>query len=401
MGQRIYEIALFLPPTPGYLSDVVTGVQEYARSSGSWAVEVCYTLAIAESTVKTWKPDGILLNAVDGDWAPLIRKLARPTVQIGGLMIPGIPQVRTDNRAIGQLASKYLLDRGFQRFAYFGYGNIPWANQRRVAFETALQARGLTCISFNAQSSEIHSSNITGVVADWVRSLPKPIAIFACHDRAAMILGHACGYVGLDVPDQVAILGVDNNIFECGFTTPPISSIMGSARRIGYHAAALLDAQIKGQKVDLTPMAVQPAGVHTRASTDIFAVRDLDVAAALKYIDAHAGEALLVEDVARAVIVSRRMLERKFRAILHHRPRERILRAHLEVAKRLLIQTDVSMLDAALRSGFPSGSKFSAVFKREVGVSPRDFRRLYSAAPTATASNRFDVSPHRDTELYP
>jgi LacI family transcriptional regulator len=119
--------------------------------------------------------------------------------------------------------------------------------------------------------------------------------------------------------------------------------------------------------------------VETRASTDIFAVADADVTAALRFIEDHAGEMITVEDVVRASFATRRMLERKFKSLLRHSPRERILRAHLEQSKRLLIHTGLSMLDVALHSGFPSGSKFSAVFKREIGVGPSQFRRLYGS----------------------
>jgi LacI family transcriptional regulator len=384
MNRRIYEIALFLPPTPGYLSDVVSGVQEYARSAANWSVEVCSSLLIAEASVVGWRPDGILLNAVDGEWGPLIRRLKLPTVQIGGNALGDVPQVRTDNEAIGALAAKYLLDRGFKNFAYFGYSGIEWAQIRKRAFTSALAERNIQCSAYDEDIGVIHSRNITGSIAKWVASLPSPVAVLSCHDRAAMILGHACSHLGLEVPEQVAILGVDNNIFECGFTNPPISSIMGSARRIGYQAAVTLDALMRREKIDRTPTLVKPAGVETRASTDIFAVSDPDVAEALRYIDEHAEEAILVEDVARAVFASRRMLERKFKALLHHSPRELIMRSHLEHSKRLLIHTDLSMLDVAVRSGFPSGSKFSAVFKREIGVGPREFRRLYGAIRPAS-----------------
>jgi len=383
MDQRVYEIALFIPPTPGYLSDVVSGVQECARALGNWAVETCYSLPLAEAHMSFWKPDGILLNATDGDWAPLIRRLGIPTVQIGGNAIPGIPQVRTDNAAIGELAAKYLLERGFSRFACMGYAYVEWSQNRRNAFERMLKSRGFESLVFEGQRGWIHANQVTGRIADWVRTLPKPIAVFACHDRAAMLLGHACAHLGIRVPEDVAILGVDNNLFECGFTHQPISSVMGSARRIGYHAAAMLDQLMHGRPVESKLLLVQPAGVETRASTDIFAVADPDVAASLRYIEKHADAPIMVKDVAKAVFATRRMLERKFKDLLHSSPRERILLAHLQRAKRLLIHTQLSMLDVGLRSGFLSGSQFSTVFKREIGIGPTEFRRLYGVSTAA------------------
>lgn len=373
------QIGLFLPPTPGYLSDVVMGVQEFARSTNGWVVEVCYTLAIAENSTCVWKPDGILVNASDGDWQPLIKKLGVPTVQIGGQAIPDLPRVVTDNEAIAQMAARHFLQRGFRNFAYLGYGSMGWSRERGQAYIKALADAGYECHTMLAAQGEIHALGVCGPLAAWVKQLPKPVAIFACHDRAAMLAGHACAHVGCEMPDDVAILGVDNNAMECGFTSPPISSIMGSARRIGYQAAELLDRMMRGEAVPHEPQRVAPAGVAARGSTDIYASDDPDLVAALNYIRDHAGEPIEVGDVAKATIVTRRMLERKFRALMNRSPREHILWAHVEQAKSLLINTNLSILDVALRSGFPSSSKFSTVFKRETSLSPMAFRRLYGS----------------------
>ncbi len=380
MAQRFKQVALFLPPTPGYLSDVLNGVIEFARSSGDWVIEVCHTLAIAEATVAWWRPDGVLLNATDGDWAPLIERLGIPTVQVGGQPLGTVPRVVTDNDAIGRLAARHFIDRGFRNFAYLGYGSLAWSCERGRAFCESLEEAGLRCNTYGDDGGIIHASNVQGTLADWVAKLPKPVAVFACHDRAAMLLGRACAWLKLEVPDNVAILGVDNNPVECGLTTPAISSVMGSARRIGYQGSVLLDRMMKGEPVSLDSLRVAPAGVAVRGSSDIYATDDPDLLAAIKYIKQHADEPIEVGDVARAIIVTRRMLERKFRAILNRSPREQILLAHVETAKDLLINTNLSMLEVAIRSGFPSSSKFATVFKREATLAPLAFRRLYGTA---------------------
>lgn len=374
------QIALFLPATPGYMSDVLSGVLEYARSAGDWVIEVCHTLAIAEGAVDWWRPDGVLVNAADGDWASIIARLGVPTVQVGGTRLDGVSRVVTDNRAIGRLAARHFIDRGFRTFAFLGYGDLPWSNERREAYSDALREAGHCCDHVAMQPGFIHANTVHSTLAEWVRALPKPIAVFACHDRAAMLLGRACDYLHVEVPEAVAILGVDNNPVDCMLTTPSISSVMGSARRIGYQGSLMLDRLMRGERLSSEPVHVAPAGVAVRGSSDIYATDDPDLLAALKYIKAHADEPIEVTDVARAVIATRRMLERKFRAILGRSPREQILLAHIDRAKELLIHSDQSMLDVAVRSGFPSGSKFSAVFKRETGLSPKSFRKLYGQA---------------------
>lgn len=380
MPQRFKQIGIFMPPTPGYLADVMGGVIEFATSAGDWVIEVCHTTAIAEASMRWWRPDGILVNASDDDWAPLIARLDVPCVQVGGQALPGVPRVVTDNDAIGRMAAQHFIARGFRQFAYLGYENLGWADERARAFCAALGEAGLKCHTISENGSMIHANNVQSSLADWVAALPKPIGVFACHDRAAMLLGRACSGLNIEVPDDVAILGVDNNPVECALTMPPLSSIMGSARRIGYQGSVLLDQLMRGEKVSTFPLRVAPAGVAVRGSTDVYATDDPDLLAALKYIKEHADEPIEVKDVAQAIIVTRRMLERKFRAILGRSPRQQILLAHIEAAKHLLIHTSLSMLDVAIRSGFPSSSKFSTVFRRETDLAPLAFRRLYGQA---------------------
>ena len=177
--------------------------------------------------------------------------------------------------------------------------------------------------------------------------------------------------------------------WNAGLSTPPLSSIMGimgSAKRVGYESAALLDRLLNGAAAPLKPLLVPPAGVACRQSTDVLAISDPDLVAALKYIKTNASQQISVGDIADAVLVSRRMLERKFNRILNRSPREEILRAHLLLAKSLLVTTELQVLEVAISSGFPSASKLSGVFKREIGVSPTVYRRLYG-----TSMDKFGV----------
>jgi LacI family transcriptional regulator len=377
MARGLRHIGLFFPPTLGYFADVVMGVQEFARGEGNWSVEVCQNLPIARAVTRQWRPDGALVNLSDGDWAPLLKQLDIPVVQVGGAPSPSLPGVLPDDSAIGKLAASHLLDCGFRNLAFCGYRHLAWSTQRADAFRLAIQRSGRNCDVLLGGLGEISTQSVASLLAPWIRRLSKPVAIFACHDRVAMLVGNACSLLNLKVPDEVAILGVDNNPLECGFTAPPLSSVMGSARRIGYQAAELLCSLMRGAKVKNKPILVAPAGVAARASTDVLATDDPDLAAALRFIRANAGEPIDVSDVAEATLVSRRMLERKFQTALDRSPRQQILISHIELAQTLLIDTTLSTLAVAMRSGFPSGSKFSAVFKRETGLAPTTFRSLY------------------------
>jgi LacI family transcriptional regulator len=276
MPRGLRQIALFFPPTLGYFGDVVMGIQEFARGQGDWAVEVCQNLPAAKLATRNWKPDGILVNLSDGDWTKLLKRLGVPAVQVGGTVNSGMHRVLTNDRAIGELAAGHLLDRGFRNLAFCGYQHLAWSTDRAAAFAEAIARSGKSCQTLFGKPGEIGVASIQTILAGWIARLPKPVGIFACHDRVAMLVANACWHLGLRVPDEVAILGVDNNPSECGFTSPAISSIMGSARRIGYQAAELLERLMRGARVRESPLLVSPAGVAMRASTDVFASDDPD-----------------------------------------------------------------------------------------------------------------------------
>jgi LacI family transcriptional regulator len=385
---RVKQIALFLPLSPGYFSDVVAGVQEFASRDGVWSTEVCSTAKDAEATLKSWRPDGILLNAIDNQWSQLLASCDVPIVQVGGEPMQGVPRVMTDNTAIGTLAADHLVERCFTNLAFVGYKRFEWAMQRRDAFRQRALDLGKNYLEFCAEFEQLHTARVADTLAGWVTSLPKPCAVFACHDRVAMLIGHACTVAGVDVPKELAILGVDNSLLECGFTRPTLSSIMGSARRIGYEASALLSQLMSGTAVSMVPKRIAPAGVAVRPSTDVFASDDPDVRAALAYIDSHLGDPFSVAEMARDLMCTRRMLERKFADVLCCSPADQILRSRIARAKTLLIETTLPILVIAGECGFPSGSKFCAVFKRETDITPLSFRKYYGNPRTVSGTTR-------------
>ena len=368
---------MLFAPTVGYYADVVTGVQQAAGEAGNWSVEICPSFEAAVEATRGWTPDGVLVGGAGEDWPGLLGRLGCPAVQIGGPAMADVPRVTTDNHAIGRMAATHFADRGFTRFAFVGYARTDWSDERLSGFRQVLAAAGRDCATLQADRGELAASAVTGLLADWLAALPKPVALFAVHDRAAVLCANACAYLGLRVPEGVAILGVDNNLVECGFARPALSSVMGSARRIGYEGAALLQRLMDGGDPPGRDLKVPPAGVAVRPSSDVLAIDDADLVDALRFIRRHAAEPIRVADVAEAMLLSRRLLERKFRAHLGRSPREEILRVHLEEARTLLASTDLPLVDVAVRSGFPSASKFSAVFHRETGLSPSAFRRMY------------------------
>ena len=378
VNRKMLEIALCMTPTVGYIGDLLMGVQEYVRQHPNWITEISATHRINRGTLEGWKPDGILVDwGYNEPWEPLIKGFGGSVVQVGGQAIPGVPRVSSDNFAIGRIAAEYYLQRGFQHFAYCGYNLLDWSQEREEGFRATLAKAGHSCEIFPEGKIFVHAGTVTTHVHGWLSQLPRPVAIMACHDRIGTLLVKACEIAGIRVPEEVAVLGVDNNPFECMLPETPLSSIAGSARRIGYEAAAMLDGLIAGRPAPKETLFVPPAGVVTRQSTDVLALQDPDLIAAMHYIEKHAGQPIKVQDVAEGILVTRRMLERKFRAILKRSPREEILRAHVEMAKNLLVKTRDSIMQVGLKSGFPSSSKFASVFRREAGMTPTEFRDRY------------------------
>jgi LacI family transcriptional regulator len=315
------------------------------------------------------------------------------------MCVPGLARVSTDNTEIGKVAADHFLERGLRRFAFCGYDRNDWSGERGQGFIDRLATAGHSCTAeFHAGVGQIYVKAIIDDLARWIDSLPKPIAIFACHDRVAMLLAKTCQYLHVPVPEDVAILGVDDDPLEGGFSSPPLSSVIGSARRVGYEAAALLDKMMRGQPIESKVITVPPAGIAVRRSTDVLTVDDADVAAALRYIRDHATDPVEVSDLVTDLQISRRNLERKFRSLLNRTPYEEIRRVRLAHAKTLLLGTHRSILDVALDSGFPSASTFSAVFNRETGLSPRVFRKLYRSRAGREADTQGSASKETRTK---
>jgi LacI family transcriptional regulator len=212
-------------------------------------------------------------------------------------------------------------------------------------------------------------------LTDWLLAQPKPLAVLACNDSRARECAQICEDLSIHVPSEIAILGVDNDDLFCRLSHPPLSSVMVPWEKIGYRAAELLDRRIEGKSVPRGLSKIPPSGVVERQSTDVIAVADADLRAALHFIRTNSTRPITVEDVAEAVPLSRRDLEQRFRKLLKRSPLEEIRSAHLSRAKMLLATTDMTVDEVALASGFVSVNWFDKVFKQFLNSTPSAYRR--------------------------
>jgi len=296
-----------------------------------------------------------------------------------------LPRVSTDDLAVGRLAATYLLSLGLPHFAFFGNRADHFSHLREQGFKQGLGASGLACHVFlNGAPGPTHQpAPGSGALESWVKRLPKPVGVLASTDSRALQVLAVCRKLEVDVPGSVALLGVDNDDVFCELSNPPLSSIALSTQRIGYEAARLLERLMAGEKAVQSQLLIPPAGVVPRGSSDLPAILDADVAAAVRYISLHVQDHLQVADVLREVPVSRRSLEQRFLKALGRTPAAEIRRAQVEVAKQILAETEESMARVALAAGFSSAKQFGASFRHETGVTPSAYRRQSGGAGVA------------------
>jgi LacI family transcriptional regulator len=352
--------------------------------------------------------------------------------------IPGRCSIVEEACTVGRMAAEHFLDRGFTRFAFCGFDHMYWSRVRQEGFVQRIAEAGFTVHLYEpgrhcglmiadcglaagddsnpqseirnpksrlaaglqpAPSGRVPWEAEQAFVAEWLRSLPKPIGLMACNDDRAQQVLEANKAAGARVPEEIAILGVDDDEMICELTHPPMSSIVLNVEEAGYEAAAQLDRQMKGKKPSINEIYLRPTHVHTRQSTDVLAVEDPVVAEALRFIRTHAGDVLSVRDVVEAASTSRRLLERHFRQAVGLSIYHEIQRAHIERACRMLAETNWSLADVATRCGFANAVHFSVAFKRQMKLTPEQHRRRTARPRPEDGSRRTEDGQCRKIEI--
>ncbi len=329
--------------------------------------------------LKTWRGDGVIARLHNRTIAEAVRQTGLPLVDVlGTAACSHAPLVHVDNAAIGRMAAEHLLDRGFRRFGFCGFPGLNWAQQRRDSFVATLRKAGCPCKVYRMSphtrsdsSWEARQEHLAG----WMNRLPKPAGILACYDPVGQKVLDACRRVGVPVPEQVAVVGVDNDETVCDVCNPPLSSVIANHMRVGYEAAALLDRLMRGRKPPKKPIYIKPTGVATRLSSDVLAVGDPDVAAALAIIHQRACDGLSVCDVVQHVSVSRSTLKCLFRRMMGRSIHEEIIHTQLRRAQDLLAQGDLPLGSVAHQAGFRHQEYMGVVFRRRLGKTPGQYRR--------------------------
>ena len=377
----ITKVALLFEANNAYARGLLVGIGDYILSHGPWSVHYA-ELGSADAPppwLRTWDGHGIIVRGENRRLARAVARLTTPTIDLTpSRLVPRAPWVKSDDAAIAHLAAQHFLERGFRHFAFCGDARFSWSQRRGERFAQLAREAGHTCHHFAPPPAPRppDSDAEVGAIGAWLTALPKPVAVFACYDNRGQQVLEACRRTGLAVPEQVAVLGVDNDEVLCALSPPPLSSIALNPRRAGWEAAALLSLLMRGERLPAAAHLVPPVSLATRQSTDVLAVADPKIAAALRYIREHACEGIGVADVLRHCPMARRSLEAKFRQFIGRTPRQEILRVQINRVKDLLIGTKLQIGEIAERTGFEP-EYLSSVFRQEVALAPSEYRRRY------------------------
>ncbi|HLY08495.1 MAG TPA: DNA-binding transcriptional regulator [Planctomycetota bacterium] len=366
------HVALIIESSIEYGRGVLRGIAGYLREHGPWSIflEQRELGAALPKWIREWDGDGIITRSDD----PRIARSGLPTVGLYDRAEDRLrlPMILNDNLAVGRMGARHLADRGFRHLAYYGVRRERWSELRLAgAADVARAAKATFAVHASGGPWELSQERLKR----WLVSLPRPLGLVAANDLHGLRALDACRRAGLAVPEELAVVGADDDAEVCELSDPPLSSVTFHPEKVGYEAAALLERLMAGRAAPSEPLLVPPLGVSARQSSDILAIDDPDVAKAIHHIRRHAFDGITVEDVLREVPLSRRALEHRFRRRLGRTPKEEIQRLRFEQAKSLLATTDLPVARISDRLGFHQPAYLSAAFQREAGLTPSAYRR--------------------------
>jgi LacI family transcriptional regulator len=332
---------------------------------------------------KEWEADGIIGQFYNDQEIEKFTEAKIPVIaQDFKERFTSIPNITGNYHETGKMGAEYFLQKGFRHFAFYGFNNIVWSRERAEGFEARVREEGYDVHHY--QPDESPSTTLwnykPSALSDWLESLPKPIAVMACDDNQAHHVIEAASHRGLLIPDDVAVLGVDNDELVCDLSDPPLSSIALATEKGGYEAAQLMEYMIENNTCRADDVVVKSTQVVTRHSTDIFASKDKYIVSALKYIHNNLDKNLKVDQVLKEVPLSRRSLEKRFIKTTGYPVYEYIYNQRIERFTQKLLETDLTIFEIALELGLSDSKNIARQFKQIKGLTPIEYRKKYMVA---------------------
>lgn len=370
-----------------YTKLLLRGITRYSRDHGPWTF--CRTPLYYRETMGIdgivqwaleWEADGIIGQFYNEEE---VRKFTDAGIAVIAQdfeeRFDNVPNITGDYHETGRLGADYFLKKGFRNFAFYGFSNIVWSRERAEGFEERVKEAGHDVHYYehkNSRSMDLWYYKPSDL-SRWLNSLPKPIALMTCDDNQGHHITEAARHAGIRIPEEVAVLGVDNDETMCDLSDPPLSSIGLDAEKAGYETARLMEQMIETKMYTGKNVIVKATQVITRHSTDIFASKDKYIVSALKYIHDNLDKNLKVDQVLKEVPLSRRSLEKRFVQTTGYPVYEYIYNQRIEKFTQKLLETDLTIFEIALDLGLNDSKNIARQFKQIKGLTPVEYRKKY------------------------
>jgi len=381
----VYKVILLLDFAEEYSKNLLKGIKAYAKESGKWlfcSMPLFHRETIGMSGIlqwaKEWGANGIIGQLYND---PEIEQLLAAKIPVIAQdfkeRFVNIPNITGGYHEAGEMAAEYFIKKGFTHFAFYGFKDIVWSRERAEGFEKRLARSNFKVHYFEhamPTADELWYYKPSSL-SRWLKSLPKPIALMACDDNQGQHITEACRLSQIRIPEDIAVLGVDNDEMICELSDPPLSSIVLNAEMGGYQAAKVMERLIKNGEFTCEDIYVGPLQIVTRRSTDIYATNDQHIATSLKYIHHNIEKNLHVNDVLKQIPLSRRVLEKRFLECTGLPIYKYISTLRMEKFAEKVLQTDNAIYEIALDLGFEDSKNIARQFKQTYGCSPQEFRK--------------------------
>jgi LacI family transcriptional regulator len=383
----MHKIILLIDFSEEYCKSLLRGITKYSKEHVPWVF--CRMPTLYRETIgiegivkwaKEWGAKGIigqLYNNSD------IKQITDAGIVLMAMdfkeRFSDIPNITGGYYETGRIGAEYFLKKGFKNFAFYGFKNIVWSRERALGFEERVKLNGFKVEFFEQKKSRSRELWYykPSALSHWLNALPKPVALMSCDDNQGQHVTEACKLAGIRIPEEVAVLGVDNDETICNLSDPPLSSIMLDTEKAGYEAARLMDNLINTKTQDIYDIVVEPTQVITRQSTDIYAANDKYIVAALKFIHQNTENNIQVQHVLKQVPLSRRALEKRFQQITGFPIYKYIHTLRIEKFAAKLLETDKTILEISQETGFIDSKNISRQFKEIKGCKPNEYREKY------------------------